>query len=158
MSEISFLQSVVPADGEWFDLEVDNDINPIDVVKFARLNHANWKYLCPKLEGKYTYKVKLIRLGCFYSLDNAMKKVDELGYRLVEGQAQIPFMKKFPKPNSRGRVVFGGSEWYLNSKWESINKRPTVAILGNSGRKWIPNFYYSDNKFSNVWRWLVVDR
>lgn len=142
-------RQVVPADEEWFDLEVDNDVNPMKVVVSAGYKGINWGYLGPEFKGKQTYRVKLVRLGYVHNLADARKKAEERGYRLVEGQAREPFRAKFPKPTTKHLLVFGGSEW------RDSFYRPCVARLGSIGEgEWTPGFSWFDTGFSHEWRWI----
>lgn len=144
--------SAIPADDVWFDLEVDNNIDPVEVVTSANYDPRGWKYLGPKLSGKQTLRVKLVRLGCVRGLEEAKKKADEMGYRLVEGLARESFKAKFPRPDGKGSVAFGGSEW------ESPRGSAGVAYLGGFGDEWSSSFYWSTYGFDGNWRWLVVGR
>ena len=75
--------NAIPADKEWFTLEVDDDVDPMGVVTSAGYNPSGWKYLGPELSGKMPLQVKLVRLGYVRNLKGAREKADELGYRLV---------------------------------------------------------------------------
>jgi len=147
------LNVIVPADDEWFDLEVDNDVNPIDVVTSAGFNADGWNYLGPNLSGKRTYTVKLVRLGYVHNLVKAKERADEMGYRLIEGQAREPFKARFLKPDGKGFVVFGGSEWLY-----PYPDSPRVVYLYGFEDKWYSDFLWSDDDFDDDWRWLVVGK
>lgn len=146
--------NAVPADDEWFELEVDDDVDPMSVVTTAGYNADGWKYLGPKLSGKRTLRAKIVRLGYVRNLEEARKKADKLGFRLVEGQAREPFKARFPKPDDgKGPVVFGGSEW----------RRPHghagVAYLRGFRDGWGSGFYWSGRDFlGDRYRWLVVGK
>ena len=144
--------NALPADDVWFELEVHNDINPIDVVTSAGYDPKGWEYLGPKLSGKQTLRVKLVRLGYVRNLREAREKANKLGYRLVDGQAREPFKTKFPKPDGKGPVVFGGSEW------RDPFGGPRVACLYDFGRGWGSGFHWSGGEFGGRWRWLVVGK
>jgi hypothetical protein len=144
--------NAVPGDDVWFDLEVDNNINPMEVVTSAGYTANGWKYLGPKFEGRQTYRVKLVRLGYVRNLKDARKKADKMDYRLIEGQAREPFKAKFPKPDGKGPVIFGGSGW------RSPSGLSRVAYLRDFEDEWDSDFDWSDYDFSDVWRWLVVSK
>ncbi len=142
--------NAVPADDEWFELEVDDDVNPMSVVTTAGYDQKGWTYLGPKLSGKQTLRVKLVHLGYVRNLKEAEKKADEFGYRLVEGQAREPFKARFPKPDGKGFVVFGGSQW------QDPNGDARVAYLRDFKGEWDSYFHWSVSGFLGHWRWLVV--
>lgn len=145
--------NAIPADEEWFSLEVDDDVDPMDVVTSAGYNPSGWKYLGPRLSGKRTLQVKLVRLGYIRNLEEARKKVDELGYRLLEGQARESFKASFPRPdNDKGPVVFAGSVW------RGPDGSASVAFLYGSRGAWGSYFFCSDDDFRDRWRWLVVGK
>lgn len=144
--------NVVPPDDVWFDIEVDNDIDPMEVVTSAGYSAADWKYLGPEFSGKPTYRVKLVRLDYVRNLAEARKKADEMGYRLVEGQAREPFKAKFPKPDGKGPIIFGGSEWRPPDGY------PHVSCLLDFKDEWDSHFSWSGGGFRDFWRWLVFGK
>lgn len=141
----------VPADDEWFELEVDNDIDPMDVVRTAGYDLKDWKYLGPKLEGKQKYRAKLIHLGYVGNLAEARECADKIGYRLLEGQAREPFKKKYPKPD-RSPVIFGGSGW------QRLGGRAIAACLRAFGIEWDSDFHWSGHGFFENCRWAAVSK
>ncbi len=141
---------LVPADDEWFDLEVDNDQDPMDVVRPANFNPTGWRYLGPKLTGKRTIKVKLVRLGYCKNLEEAKQKADARGYRLLEGQARESFKKRFPKPDDNDHVVFGGS------LCQSPGGGAGVACLDRVGGGWGSGFVWTGGGWDDDWCWAVV--
>lgn len=144
--------NVVPADDVWFDLEVDYDISPMEVVSSAGHDPSGWKYIGPKLSGKRIIRAKLVRLGNVCDLEEAKKKADKLGYRLVEEQARDSFKTRFSKPDGSGPVAFGGSEW------QGPLGDSDVAYLNDLRDEWSSNFNWSGNDFNDNWRWLVVSK
>lgn len=146
------LPSAIPADDEWFDLEVDDDVDPMAVVASAGYDPKGWKYLGPKLTGKRTLRVKLVRLGPVRNLKEAEEKADAMGCRLVEGQAREPFKAKFPKPDGKGPILFGGSQWQYPFG------NAYVAFLYGLGGEWFSLFFWADRGFSGRWRWPVVGK
>lgn len=152
MTAESCQPKAVPADDEWFYLEVDNGIDPMDVVTTAGLGGEGWEYLGPKLEGKQACRVKLIRLGYVRNLDDAKKKADALGYRLLEGQARKPFKTKYPKPDGNGPVVFGGSGW------QDPFGGAFVACVDGDGGAWGSDFGWSSGGWRERCRWAVVSK
>lgn len=144
--------ATVPADDEWFELEVDNDINLMEVVRAAGYDPKNWKYLGPKLSGKYKCRAKLIRLGYVRNLEEAREKADKMGHRPLEGQAREPFKKKYPKPDGKGPVVFGGSGW------QGPDGDANVACLHDFKDEWYSSFFWSEDGFSEDYRWPVVSK
>ena len=142
----------VRADNKWFTLEVDDGINPMSVVTTAGYNPEGWKYLGPNLLGKRTLRVKLVGLGYVRNLDEAQKRAGEMGYRLVEGQAREPFKTRFSKPDDKGPVVFGGSQW------QDPDGGASVACLDGFGDGWHPYFYWASNGFHVYSRWLVAGK
>jgi len=145
--------NAVPADNEWFDLDIDNDVDPMEVVTSAGYNPSGWKYLGPKLSGKSTYRAKLICLGYMRNLEEARKRADKMGYRLVEGQAREPFKARFSKPDGKGHVIFGGSEW------QDPKGHPRVACLSGFGGEWdSSSFGWSGSEFYGGWCWLVAGK
>jgi hypothetical protein len=144
--------NAVPADDEWFNLTVNDDINPMDVVISAGYNADGWKYLGPELSGTRTLRVKLTRLGYARNLREAEEKADKLGYRLVEGQAREPFKAKFPKPDGKGSVIFGGSEW------QDPDGGADVAYLNVFEDEWHSHFLWSGSDFDDDCRWLIVGK
>lgn len=144
--------NMVPADDEWFELEVDEDVNPMSVVTTAGYDAKGWKYLGPELSGKQKLRVKLTCFGYVRNLEEARKKAENMGCRLAEGQARESFKARFPKPEGKGSVVFGGS------RWRSPDGDARVACLSDLGGGWDSNFRWSDYDFSDDWRWLVVGK
>ena len=142
----------VPADDEWFELEVDDDIDPMEVVRAAGYDPKGWKYLGPKLSGKHKHRAKNIRLGRVKNLEEAREKADKMGYRVLEGQAREPFKKKYPKPDGKGPIVFGGSEW------QGPDGRPSAAYLGGFGGELGSRFGWSEDDFGGHDRWPVVGK
>ena len=142
----------IPADDVWFDLEVDNDINPMDVVTSGGFNARGWEYLGPQLSGKRTLQVKLVHLGYVRNLEEARKRADEKGHRLVEGQAQEPFKTKFPKPDGKEPIIFGGSEWWIPEGGAY------APYLYEFKVGWKLPFRSSDDNFPNFWRWLIANK
>jgi hypothetical protein len=150
---------VVPKDDEWFWLEVDNTIDPMDVVGNSGAGHnpEKWKYLNPGLNGKRVYRVKLMRFGYVQDVDEAREKADKLGYRLVEGQAWDPFEKQFPEPFDKDPICFGGDEWQHNTS----GMKACVFCVGDWGGRgvWRVNLYRSNSvDFDEKWRWLVTNK
>ena len=152
MTTYDIVSNTVPADDEWFELEVDNDKDLLEVVASAGYNPKGWKYLGPEFTGKKTYRGKLVRLGYVPNLAEPRDKVDKMGYRLVEGQARESFRAKFPKPDGKGSIAFGGSEW------RASDGPPRVPCLIVFGDKWGSSFFWSNLDFNDHWRWLVVDK
>ena len=116
-------RNVVPADDEWFDLKVGNDVKP----------------------------VKIANLGYVSSLEVAEENADAMGYRLVGGQqVRDSFKARFPKPDDKGPVAFGGSQ--------SQNPRgiADVTYLSAFEGKWRSGFGWSGHVFGGYWRWLVT--
>jgi hypothetical protein len=144
--------NAVPADDEWFNLKVDNDVDPMTVVVSAGYNAKGWKSLGPKFTGKKTYRAKLVRLGYVRNLAEARNKAAEMGYRLVEGQARESFKAKFPKPDGKGLILFGGSEW------QDPHGLACVAYLDDFEDVWDSHFNSSGHDFRDYWRWLVVGK
>lgn len=150
--EVFAKRCAIPGDDVWFDLEVDNNINPMDLVTAAGHNiSGRQQYLGPEFfSGKLTYRVKLVRLGYVGDLKEARRKADEMGYRLVEGQAREPFKTMFPKSDGKGPIIFGGSEW------QDPYGRASVTFLHSFEVEWDSLFRLSSNVFHDNWRWLVV--
>ena len=145
---------VLPAIDEWFDLEVNDDMDPMLVVSSAGFDLKGWEYLGPQFSGKKTYRVKLIELGSVKNLEDARQKARAKNpkYRLLEGQAREPFKAKYPRHNGRP-IVFGGSVW------QDPHRFRNVACLGGlrSGR-WRSNFDWSGDDFVGRWLWPVVEQ
>lgn len=144
--------NAIPADEEWFDLEVDYDVDPMDVVTSAGYNPSGWKYLGPQLSGKRTLQVKLVRLGYVRNLEEARKRADELGYRLVEGPGARALQGQVPQARRQGAVAFGGSEW------QNPDGRAHVTYLIDFEVAWDSPFLWSDGDFRGDWRWLVAGK
>ena len=144
--------SVVPADGELFDLEVDNTRDPMEVVTSAGYDANGWRYLGPEFTGKQILRVKLVRLGYVRNLKEAEDKAAKMGCRLVQGQARESFKTKFPKAEGNGLVVFGGSEW------RHPDGAARVACLGDFEDEWHSDFDWSADDFLGGCRWLVVGK
>lgn len=144
--------NAIPVDDEWFHLEVDNTIDPMDVVTSAGHEAKGWKYLGPKFPGKQTYRVKLVRLGYVRNLDEAKRKAKAIDCRLLEGQAREPFKAKFQKPDGKGPIVFGASEW------QSPSGHAHVTSLFDFEGEWDSGFYWSGIDFYGYYRWLVVGK
>ena len=142
----------VPADDEWFELEVDDDIDPMEVVRSAGYDPKNWEYLGPKLSGKYKCRAKLVRLGYCHNLTEAREKADKMDYRLLEGQAREPFKKKYSKPDGKSSVIFGGSEWRFPRGDAGATCR--YVLMG----EWRSSFRWSEDDFGGGWRWAVVSK
>ncbi|MEK7542549.1 MAG: hypothetical protein AAB524_02510, partial [Patescibacteria group bacterium] len=107
-------------------------------------------YRGPKLTGKKTYRVKLVFLGVVYNVGEASRKANQMGYRLVEGQARDSLTAKFPKPDGKSPIAFGGSAWL---DWHG---RAYVACLYAFVDGWTPFFFgYSQGVFPG--RWLVTE-
>lgn len=136
----------------WFDLEVDNDSDPMDVVTSGNCDVNGREYLGPELKGQQRYRAKLVGLGYVRNLEEARKRADELGYRCVEGQAREPFKAKFPKPDGKGVITFGTSEW------KNPSGNPSVACLSDFEGEWYPYFHESGDCFYGNRRWLVVEK
>ena len=146
------VQLVVPADDEWFELEVNNDQDPMEVVSSVGFDKKSWQYLGPAFSGKETRRVKLVRLGFVKDLEDARQKADQLGFRLLEGQARESFKAKYPAPDGKGPVVFGGSE--LRSPYGHAY----VACLCELGVVWSSSFRWSDRDWDGNYRWAVVSK
>lgn len=139
------------ADDEWFWLKVNSGMNPMKVLHWT--HEKGWKYLGPKFMGKHMYHVKLIRFGYVQNLEEARQKADKLGYRLVEGQAIRPFVRKFPRLNDNDVVAFGGSKWQNPS---GVNR--VVCYCYGSGSKGEMLWHWADNDFPYNFRWLVTEK
>lgn len=148
-------------DDKWFTIQVDNSIDPMDVVRIIWGNSKGWRYLGPKLKDPVTYQVKLVRLGHVRNLAEARKKADRIGCRLVEGQAMEPFMKIFPRPDRRRPIIFGGSRWMdpFNNVY--------MVVLDTFLDKWYPrlvrvDYFFNESLlkyyFQEGWRWLVASK
>jgi len=147
---IELAQAQVPADGVWFDLMVDNNVKPLEVVRTAGFdNWGDWKYIGPALTGKKTQRVKLVHLGYCKDIDDARAKAKAQRCELVEGQARDEFRRRFSKYDGNGPVIFGGSEW------RGPDGRPGVACLHDVGGEWDSHFYWSGGDFNGRCRWLV---
>ena len=145
---------VFPAIDEWFELEVDGDMDPMSVVTSAGFSSEGWKYLGPEFSGKKTYRVKLIKLGYVRNLEEArvQARAKNPKYRLLEGQAREPFKAKFPRHDGRP-VVFGGSEW------QNPSMRRRVAYLDTlHGGRWDSRFDWAGPGFDDAWLWPVVEQ
>ena len=94
IESVEAINLVVPANDEWFELLVDNDIDPMEVVRTSVHDPNGWKYLGPKLEGLINYIAKLTHLGYAQNLREVRERADKIGLRLLEGQAIEPFKKK----------------------------------------------------------------
>lgn len=110
-----------PPVNEWFELEVDNTADPMNVLFTAGLDTRGWKFIGPKYKYKKILRVKLIEFDVVNveNLEVARRLAKIKGYRLLEGQGRDPFKKKFPRSRSDNIIVFGGNEW----------KAPGGAIL-----------------------------
>ena len=141
----------LPADDEWFDLEVNNNIDPIDMVISAGHDVKVWKYAGPQLSGKRILRVKLVRLGILIrDIEDARKRAGWIGCRLIEGQASEPFKAKFSQPDDNDLVIFGGSEW------QSLFFNANVAFLSSLECEWHSGFFWSEGSFGSNDRWLVA--
>lgn len=143
--------ATVPANSEWFELEVDDDQDPITVVTSAECSPCGWEYLGPKFAGKCTYIVKLVRLGCVRNLKEAREKADKLGLRLLEGQARESFKAKYPVPDGKSAIVFGGSEW------RGPDGGALITCLYKIG-DWYSYFHWSGSIGEESCRWAVVKK
>lgn len=152
MTTHEIVHNIVPANDKWFNLTVDNDVDPMEVVSSAGYNAKGWKYLGPELKDKQTYRVKLVRLGHIRNTDEAQKKVNKMGCRLIEGQAREAFKAKFPRPDGNGYIVFGGSEW------QSPDGYACVTYLHDFQDGWRSRFRWRARVFRRAWRWLVVGK
>ena len=144
----------MPAEDEWFELTVDNNIDPMSVVTSAGFDATKWEYLGPPFSGVKNYRVKLIALGYVRNLDEAKAaaKLKNPKYQLLEGQAREAFKAKYPRHNGRP-VVFGGSEW------QDPNRDRRVAYLGYlHGGEWSSDFDWSERDFGGDWLWAVVEQ
>ena len=147
---------VSPAVGEEFELMVNNNINPMKVVTSAGIDKKGWNYLGPNLTGKVLYRVSFVRLGKVKNLAEAKGKADELGFRLLEGQARKPFEKKYPRLRGRERVIFGGSEW---QSWQGgRNYNCVAALCRDNVNEWLPIFPWSEDPFDEYCYWAVVHK
>jgi len=143
--------ATVPGVDEWFELEVDGDVDPMSVVTSAGYNSANWTFLGPTFPGKHMYRVKLVGLGYVSNLEDARQKAAAKGFRLLEGQGREPFKAAFPRHKGRP-VVFGGNEW------RHPHRDRRVAVLGSlGGGSWDSSFGWSGNDFNGVYLWAVVE-
>ena len=88
----STILPLLPAEDEWFGLEVDYSI-----VTTAGFNHQGLDYVGPEFSGKKVYRTKLIRLGYVENLIVAKiaARAENPKFRLLEGQALEPFRMKF---------------------------------------------------------------
>jgi hypothetical protein len=141
-----------PPIDEWFDLEIDNTFDPMDVVTTAGYNKKGWTFLGPKFEGNGIRRVKLVVLGYIANLEAARVAAKAKGYRLLEGQAREPFKQKFPRHNGRP-VVFGGNEWQ-----GPVGVRHVACLDDLHSGEWNSNFNWSDNDFNDNWLWAVVEQ
>lgn len=144
----------MPAEDKWFELTVDDNLDPMTVVTSAGIDPTNWEYLRPKFSGVKTYRVKLISLGYVRGLEEAKQaaKAKNPKYRLLEGQAREPFKALYPRHNSRP-VVFGGSEWQGPS-----GDRSVAGLGGLYGGEWGSSFRWSERAFGDCWLWAVVEQ
>lgn len=118
----------VPADDEWFELEVDNDQDPMDVVTSAGFDKKSWTYLGPVFSGTQTYLAKLVRLGLVRNLADARERAAKLGLRLLEGQAREAFKTKYSVPDGKG-----GSFSVVPSGGARAAKRSCLLSSGAAG-------------------------
>lgn len=153
-SEADNPEAAVPADDEWFTLEVDIKADPLSVVDVSTssLGREGWKYVGPELEGNGVYHVKLVRFSYVSNLSEASQAADALGLRLVEGQAAKPFMDKFPRPDGRGLIICGGS------KWRSSNNGLQCVVLDGSKGGWRLRFFWHRCRLDDNCRWLVTEK
>jgi hypothetical protein len=147
---LSLISADVPADEEWFDLEVDYDVDPLKVVRSAGYNPEGWKFLGPARKGKVVEQTKLIRLGHVRTVEEAERRADEREYRLLGGHGRESFKAKYPKPDGKGPIVFAGS------RWQPPYGRALVACLFGLGDEWGSHFRWADGEFSEDCRWPVV--
>ena len=149
------LKTVSP-NNQWFNLRVNhNEINPLELVRKSHngYNPQGWEYLGPKIEGLKIYHARLIHLGEFERIEEAHNSARDLGLKLVEGQAYIPFKARYPHPINDGAILFGGSEW------QDPRGNRRIIMFGSDGiyaHDWGIGFRYCDSGFSKYWRWVVT--
>lgn len=155
-----FLVSPLPINGEWFNLEIDNTDDPRDSLARAGagwddIKEWNYSYFGhKKLCGKQIHQVRLVHLGFVWSFGEARDKADLLGCRLVESQALESFKARFPKPDGKHHVVFGGSIWW------PPNSLPVVFYLEEFQGKWLTRSRWEGKEFGFdvYWHWLVAKK
>ncbi len=103
--------NATPANDEWFELELNEPDESKVITNEQNYDIKGWKYLGPRLQGKERLIAKLTCLGKVCSIKEAEEKAGRMGYRLLEGQFRKAFVGKFPKPDGRSRIIFGGSQW-----------------------------------------------
>ena len=150
VSEPAFLP--VPADGEWLDLTVNHDADPMDVVRASGLNPEGWGFLGPRVTGVKTYRAKLVRIGYVRNIDEARERLDRMCYQMLHGQAREAFKQKYLQPDGKGPIVFGGS------LLRGPDGDRCVACLREDADMWHSCFRFADSGFGGGWRWAVAGK
>lgn len=141
-------QAAVPADDEEFELTLDGDaVDPIEMVRQSGFaNPEAWKLLGPRVTEMHVRRFKLVRAG--YCLGD-LADVEQKAGKLAEGQWRETFRKKYPRPDGRGPIGFGGSEWM-----DPLGTHVFACLFGSGAERWRP-FFDGTGGFNESWRWLV---
>lgn len=101
----------IPADGEVFELTLDQIVNPMEMVRGDGYDPTNWEFVGQQVEPQ-TRRFKLVRVGYCRNLDEVRKKLIQYG-DIPEGQWREAFKKAFPQNDGNGLVGFPDASWVL---------------------------------------------
>lgn len=154
------LGSSVPPEDQWFQLEVDYDVNVMKHISSAPLDGSSWinqsvrHYAQPPLSGRVLSRIKLVSLGQIDSVEEAKRLIREkYSCRCLHAEGLPPFRNTFPRHNGRP-IAFGGSYW---GKPGLTDRHHIAYLLPVDDGGWRATFreaYFEG--FSAEWQWAIV--
>jgi hypothetical protein len=136
----------IPELGEVFELTLNgDDVDPGEMVRNDRYP-GSWDFLGPRVVGLQTRRFRLVNVGRCANLNEVREKAG----KLAEGQWREAFRQRYPNPDGREPIGFGGSLWSNNIGGCRI------PLLTNYGDEWISRFGSASTALHREsWRWLV---
>src|SRR3989344_5105193 len=141
-----------PAD-DAYPISVDYRKNVEDGVEAGRYHWANpnitSEHFPTKRNGRTEVRVKLIHFNRSVSADEALRKLDRMGYRPVELHELLVFGEKYPEIQRRFPVVGLGSIWR-----DRNDNRYIPCLCGDSSRRYL-NLISDEHDLDEIWRFAA---
>ena len=136
----------IPKLNEVFELTLNGDeVDPLEMVRSDRYT-GSWDFVGPRVIGLQTRRFKLVNVGRCANL----REITEKAGKLAKGQWREAFRERYPNPDGREPIGFGGSLWSNNiGGWR-------IPLLTSYAGEWISRFGSASTALHREsWRWLV---
>jgi hypothetical protein len=129
----------------------------MSIEELVRLGKYDWinenitaKHFPTKRTGKAGIKIELVRFDRTISSEEALKEIDEMGYRAAEACELLTFGRYYPDVQREFPIVALGSFWQ-----DDRGDRGVVCLYGGSGKRgdgieWFGRDWNGDWRFAAV--------